>query len=332
MGVVLPTVPGLIALLWMAQAPAAGGAPAQAACQVTGTVRADATPLPGVAITVRAGDVAVAASSTGESGAFRVRLPQAGAFTLHAELSAFAAISRDITLEAGDCRAQIDLTMTLASRAPKSPVATAPAATSTQAASATPAPPGAPSAARPPVAAAAAGRQASGAGARAGGANGRRFQALGLQADATGAALQGDETNQGTDRETASLPAGFSTDVATESVTTVGAGGQLNNSLLAERFAGRNPGDFGADNGAFRADGGVGPAQAGGRGGQGGAGGGFGGGGFGGGGFGGGGFGGPGGFAFGGRMRNEQIRGQLSTTIADSALDAAPVLVDRRAH
>ena len=55
MGVVLPTVPGLIALLWMAQAPAAGGPPAQAACQVTGTVRADATPLPGVAITVRAG-------------------------------------------------------------------------------------------------------------------------------------------------------------------------------------------------------------------------------------------------------------------------------------
>ena len=39
---------------------------------------------------------------------------------------------------------------------------------------------------------------------------------------------------------------------------------------------------------------------------------------------GGGGIGGPGGFAFGGRMRNEQIRGQLSTTIADSALDAAP--------
>ena len=33
---------------------------------------------------------------------------------------------------------------------------------------------------------------------------------------------------------------------------------------------------------------------------------------------------GPGGFAFCGRMRNEQIRGQFSATLAGSALDAAP--------
>src|SRR4029077_7630054 len=89
---------------------------------------------------------------------------------------------------------------------------------------------------------------------------------------------------------------------------------------LAERFAGREPGDL-AGGESFRAD-----AGANGQGGRGG--------------FGGGGFGacgegavaesgfgqggGPGGFAFGGRMRNEQIRGLLSMTFAGSPFDSAP--------
>ena len=106
----------------------------------------------------------------------------------------------------------------------------------------------------------------------------------------------------------------------------MGSSGQLNNSLLAERFAGRSPGDFAPGGDAFRADAGSGRTRRTRRirrrlwrrG-------------FGGGGFGGpGGPGGPGGFAFGGRMRNEQIRGQFSATLAGSALDAAPFSVRSR--
>src|SRR4029079_15140378 len=135
---------------------------------------------------------------------------------------------------------------------------------------------------------------------------GRLFQALDLQADAAGLGATSDESGSS---DTA-LPSGFTAESAGETVVSMGSSGQLNNSLLAERFAGRSPGEFAPGGDAFRADAGAGQAGPGGRGG-------FGGGGFGGGGFGGqGGPGGPGGFAFGGRMRNEQIRGQVSASLA----------------
>src|SRR6185436_14573220 len=151
-----------------------------------------------------------------------------------------------------------------------------------------------------PGAAGPAGRSANGSTGR-NRPGGRPFQALGLQADSAGLGAA-DENAAGAGREGPSLPAGFSTDMAGESVVSVGATGQLNSPLLAERFAGREPGDL-AGGESFRAD--AGPNGQGGRGGFGGGGfGGFGQGGFGQGGFGQGG--GPGGFAFGGRMRNEQ--------------------------
>lgn len=282
---------------------------APAPCAVAGVITSGTIPLPGVAITIRAGDRVVAASSSGPDGTYRVRLPSPdGQYELRAELTAFAPATATVALNAADCQARLDVQLTLASRAA---AAAAPAsgqpATSNAAKSSTP--PG-----------------ATGPAARSGSAStgrnrngGRPFQPLGLQADSAGLGAA-DENAAGAGREESALPAGFSTDMAGESVVSVGATGQLNSPLLAERFAGREAGDL-AGGDSFRAD-----AGANGQGGQGGRAG-FGGGGFGAGGFGQGGFGqggGPGGFAFGGRMRNEQIRGLLSMTFAGSPFDSAP--------
>ena len=282
---------------------------APAPCAVAGVITSGTIPLPGVAITIRAGDRVVAASSSGPDGTYRVRLPSPdGQYELRAELTAFAPATATVALNAADCQARLDVQLTLASRAA---AAAAPAsgqpATSNAAKSSTP--PG-----------------ATGPAARSGSAStgrnrngGRPFQPLGLQADSAGLGAA-DENAAGAGREESALPAGFSTDMAGESVVSVGATGQLNSPLLAERFAGREAGDL-AGGDSFRAD-----AGANGQGGPGGRAG-FGGGGFGPGGFGQGGFGqggGPGGFAFGGRMRNEQIRGLLSMTFAGSPFDSAP--------
>ncbi len=300
MGAVSEAVLLLSALL--ASQSATGQPPATPACAIAGAVRSGATPLPGVALTLRSGEAVVAATYTDIDGTYRIRVAAAGAYQLQAELAAFAPVTEAVTLDPASCQQRLDLTLTLASRVARTP---APATTAAAAPGATQGPR---SPNRPPNG----GGTASGA-AGTNRAGGRRFQTLGLQADAAGQSATSDESSSG---DTA-LPSGFSTESTGETVVSMGSSGQLNNSLLAERFAGRSPGDFAPGGDAFRADAGAGQAGPGGRGGFGG--------GFGGGGFGGpGGLGGPGGFAFGGRMRNEQIRGQFSATLAGSALDAAP--------
>jgi hypothetical protein len=290
----------LLLSVLLASQSATGQTPSPA-CAIAGTVRSGATPLPGVALTLRNGDAVVGATSTDVDGTYRIRVAAGGAYQLQAELAAFAAVTQAVTLDPASCQQHLDLTLTLASRLARA--ATPPRTTAAAA-------PGAPQAPR------ATNRPSNGAGATSGaganrGAAGRRFQTLGLQADAAGLSATSDESGSG---ETA-LPSGFSTESAGETVVSMGSSGQLNNSLLSERFAGRSPTDFAPGGDAFRADTGAGGGQ-GGPGGRGGLGGGF---------SGGGGFGGPGGF--GGRMRNEQIRGQFSVTLAGSALDAAPFSV-----
>jgi hypothetical protein len=312
----------LLSVLLASQTPAPQ-APAAAACAITGTVRSGATALPGVALTLRSGDAVVAATSTDIDGTYRIRVAAAGAYQLQAQLAAFATVTEAVTLDPASCQQRQDLTLTLASRvasasAPGRGGAVPPRASTREAATPTSGSPGGATPAPQNPASRSGGAPASQGQNRA--AGGRRFQTLGLQADAAGLNATSDESGSG---DTA-LPSGFSTESAGETVVSMGNSGQLNNSLLSERFAGRSPADFAPGGDAFRADAGAGQGGPGGPGGRG-FGGGFGGGGFGGGGFGGqGGFGGPGGFAFGGRMRTEQIRGQFSATLAGSALDAAP--------
>jgi hypothetical protein len=295
----------LLLSVLLASQSATGQTPATPGCAIAGTVRSGATALPGVALTLRSGDAVVAATSTDIDGTYRIRVAAAGAYQLQAELAAFGPVTEAVTLDPASCQKNLDLTLTLASR-----VARAAAPQTTTAAPAPSATQGPRSPNRPPNG----GGAAPGAAGTNRAAAGRRFQALGLQADAAGLGATSDESGSS---ETA-LPSGFTAESAGETVVSMGSNGQLNNSLLAERFAGRSPGEFAPGGDAFRADAGAGQAGPGGRGG-------FGGGGFGGGGFGGqGGPGGPGGFAFGGRMRNEQIRGQVSASLAGSPLDAAP--------
>ena len=279
---------------------AASQPPPGAVCAFVGSVRSGDVPLPGVAITVRSGDTVIAAGSTDSDGSYRIRVAAAGLYQLRAELAAFAPVTQAVTLDPASCQQRLELTMTLASRVAAT-ATTTPASRSPRAPNQQP-------------------RTSATAAAGSNRAPGRRFQTLGLQADAAGLNATSDEGSGGADP---SLPAGFSSDTAGETVVNMGTSGQLNNSLLAERFSGRSAGEVSPGGESFRADAGAGQGGPGGRGGFGG---GPGGGGFGGG-FGGpgrfGGQDGPGGFGFGGRMRNEQIRGQFSTTIADSALDAA---------
>src|SRR5262245_40423193 len=186
--------------------------PVAAPCAVTGAVTSGGIPLPGVAITIRSGDRVVAASSSGPDGTYRVRLPGSDpSDELRAELTAFAPATAQVALDAGNCQGRLDVQLTLASRAVAA--ATASAATAQTAAtrqkSTTPAvAPG--SATR----SSAAGRNRSG--------NGRPFQPLGLQADSAGLGAA-DENAAGPGRDDSALPAGFSTDMAGESVVSVGA-------------------------------------------------------------------------------------------------------------
>jgi len=273
----------LLLSVLLASQSATGQTPATPGCAIAGTVRSGATALPGVALTLRSGDAVVAATSTDIDGTYRIRVAAAGAYQLQAELAAFAPVTEAVTLDPASCQQHLDLTLTLASRVAR---ASPPATTTTAAA------PGATQGPRSPNRPPNGGGTASGAAGTNRAAAGRRFQTLGLQADAAGLSATSDESGSS---ETA-LPSGFTAESAGETVVSMGSGGQLNNSLLAERFAGRSPGDFAPGGDAFRADAGAGQAGPGGRGGFGG---GFGGGGFGGGfgGFGGGRSGGGGGGA-----------------------------------
>jgi trimeric autotransporter adhesin len=305
-------------------------------CAVSGVAMAGKARLPGVVITLTSADgAAVAATSTTLDGHYAARVPGPGTYRLRAELAAFAAVNREVTV--GDaCDARVDILLTLASRMQgAAPIATR--AVPVQ-----------------PI--------------RPGTSPTSPFQRVG--AAANGAAGQGAEAG-GTEDAAAvaahlSLPPGFSPDSMSESVAAFGSTGQTNDGLLfggmrgemfgrdeimamggiagvpgmsgeggalpAGGFAGGLPGGPGGGPGGMGfggGPGGMGPGggrgMAGGFEGRGGGPGGFGGPG------GGGPPGGPGGpGGLGGRLgmaaqqMNNRPRGQFSYTLAGSPLDAAP--------
>src|SRR6516225_1875274 len=285
-------------------------------CTIAGLITSNRIPLPGVVVSLVSDGGIVDVSSSGTDGAYVLRVPMAGSFALKAELTAFAPVTRDITVDPNSCAQRVDVSMMLASRAPAAAaVPTAPALATTGGAPAT-----TPAATVPQVSQGAGrsfGARGQGRGQGRGQAQGAQpFQSLELLADQAGL-LNGDDTNGGTaDSVTQGvLPPGFSPETANESVTAVGTTSQQNNV-----FFGRNgPNDFAQRFGGF-GDGIGGPggaAQVGGPGGFGGPGGGPGGRG----GFGGGpAFGGP----FGRGGRGNQIRGSVFSSIDTSAFDSPP--------
>ena len=284
-----------LCLLVAALDPIVPAAQSVAGCSIGGTITSTRTPLPGVVVTVLDPDsrpVDVGASTV--DGAYALKIPAPGRYVLKAELVAFAPIVRELNIDQASCQQRVDLTMTLASRAPVVAPTPAPAARTTGG--------------RGPG-----GRGQGPAASGRGAAPGQQFQSLELLADQAGLARTDD--NNGNPNDSAAqllLPAGFSPDTSTESVTSIGSS-QANAGL----FGPNGPADFadrfgnglgGGDSALIGAAGQAGPAGRGGPGGPGGFAGGR------------GGFGGP----FGGRGRGNQIRGSVYQSMDSSALDTAP--------
>ena len=276
-------------------------------CAVAGTIVSGRSALPGVVVSLETIDGQPAdVTSTSPDGAYVLHVPAPGQYRLKAELVAFAAISKELTIDQASCQQRVDLSMTLASRTPTRAAANA---APPQAASERPTP-GAQPGALPQRATSGRG-SAQGAQTRNGrGQQPPAFQTLDLLADQNGA-NRGDEGATADPSAQTLLPPGFSPDTSAESVTSIGS-----SQATADAFLG--PGGFADRLNAF-GDGFGGPGAPGGgqfgagRGGDGGGRGGP------------GGFGGLGNAVFVGRGRGgNQIRGSVFQSFDASALDAPP--------
>src|SRR5262249_56961560 len=88
-------------------------------CLVGGAIVSGRMPLPGVVVSIvdesnRTVDVAATAVDV----TYALKIPGAGQYTLKAESSAFAPAAHPLTIDAANCRPRVDVSMTLASRAP----------------------------------------------------------------------------------------------------------------------------------------------------------------------------------------------------------------------
>jgi trimeric autotransporter adhesin len=277
-------------------------------CRISGRATSGATALPGVAITVKAGE-ASHATSTEADGGYAMNLAP-GQYTLSAELTGFSRVERALVVTAETACAQtVNLSLTLA---PRQPLAAGPRA---------------PQQAAVPGGATPAGR---GRGNQAG------FETVQVQpqADAAGAQPATSAEREVEDAATRLLlPPGFSTDAPADAIAISGSNASIDRGMMNDRFGAIGRGEFDPATGDFGA--GFGGDQGrGGRGGPGGFGGPGGGRGDGGGrggpgGIGGpggpGGRGGPGGFQIGGRGGQQQrFNATTNYSFGGSALDSAP--------
>ncbi len=269
------------------------------ACQVTGRASAGTTPLPGVAVLVRAGGAVKAATSTDTDGTFRLLVP-AGSFEVTAELTGFDPVAKPLTIAdaATPCTQAVDFQLSLAPRVPRASAGSVAAI---------------PGAASAPV------QQGRGAPPSAGAAAvAQRFATLNVQ---TQAAAEAGIEDAPDNAARLLLPPGFSTEGPTQALAVNGSMASLDRGTLNDRLEAIGRGEFNPATGEFGE--GFGPGARGGFGGPGGQGGP---GGFGGGRGGpGGGDGGPGGFVLGGRGRSQNAYNlQSNYSFGGSALDSAP--------
>jgi trimeric autotransporter adhesin len=301
--------------------------PPPGVCRVTGRVTAGTTPLPGVAIAVKAGDAVKGITSTETDGGFGLTLTP-GAYTIAAELTGFSHAQQAVTIPAeGACSQTINFALTLAPRA-------ALASTSR-----------APQQGTAPVGGAPAGGRGTAPGAAAAAGRGRGqtgFQTVGVEQQADSAtATQAITPETEAAAVQALLPPGFSPDTSGDAIAITGTNASIDRGMMQDRFDAIGRGMFDPASGEFAA--GFGPPGGidgqGGRGGRGGPGGpgGFGGRGGPGEGGGPGGRGGPGGpgggqggggrgdFAIGGRGgQQNRYTGTSNYTFGGSVLDSSP--------
>jgi hypothetical protein len=262
-------------------------------CRVDGKASSGGTPLPGVSLIFKAGDVAAAATSTEADGRYSALL-KPGPYHLSVTFSGFTAVEREVTVEGASCGQTLDFQLTLIARTAR--------------------------AARP--------GPAGGRGATAS----QPFEAVAVQQQAAGALIAETAAEREAEEAAARqlLPPGFSNESPAQAVTFTGNTASLDRGMLGERFeamgrgeldpaTGEMPAGFGMPGGPG-GDGGRGFGGPGGRGGPGGPGGR--------GGPGGPGRGGPGGrgdFALGGRGgRQNTYNATANYTFGGSPLDAAP--------
>lgn len=212
------SVPAVLAILGASHLTLSGQAPAQPAaqapCAVTGLVTSGGTPLPGVSLSLAAGQAKVI-SSTDADGAFRVRVTPSAAVTLRAELMGFAPVEQAVTIPAqAPCDTRVDLQMQLLSRTARA----------------------APQAATPPVAGRAGGPAQPGAP--------NRFANLALQPETAAQAATPPDDPDDVQAARQLLPPGFSTEAAAESVTLTGTQGQIDRSMLNDRMDAMARGEF----------------------------------------------------------------------------------------
>ncbi|HNV03667.1 MAG TPA: TonB-dependent receptor [Vicinamibacterales bacterium] len=199
-------------------------APQRPACRIEGAALSGLIPLPGVLVTAASGfSPGPLTTATGPDGTFVLDVPGPGDYSVKAEFPAFADVTRSVTI-GPSCRATVDFTMILASRAPEpgpQPAAEAGAATGAPAAAG--AAPGGPG--QPP-----AGRGAPGAPARPAWAAAAARGEPGAPPPAAAAAASDD--SMAVAAAHLSLPPGFSIDTSGESVAALGAAGQINPNLM----------------------------------------------------------------------------------------------------
>ncbi|MEO8259790.1 MAG: TonB-dependent receptor [Acidobacteriota bacterium] len=285
----------LVEVLVGAQAaqPSAAPPPAALRCRVDGRVTSGTTPLPGVSIVVQVGDAIRATTSTDLDGNYTIAFVPGATYHITADLTAFTRGERDVTLAAPPCDTRSDFALALNPRRPAA-AATGPAAAGR----------GAPP--RPAPAA-------------------QRFQALNIEADASGAAALDAAPTEDAAGVARLLPPGFSVENAQADAIAVNGNadatsldrGVLNDRLQAIRLGEIDPATFAAGGPAGGlGPGGVGFPDAGGRGdggrGRGGP--------------GRGGPGGRGGFVLGGRGARAQspYQGSTSYTFGGAILDTPP--------
>ncbi len=187
-------------------------------CRIEGTTKSGSLPLPGVAIVVKSGNTAAAATSSEGSGRFQITVAP-GTYRLTAELTGFVAAERELTAGPGSCGQAIDFQLAIEPRAARAAGATASAG-----AAASPAAP------------------APGRGA----APGARFETLAVQQQAAVAAV----AEAASDREAEEaatrqlLPPGFSTDTPAQAVAFTGNTASLDRGMMGERLEAMGRGEF----------------------------------------------------------------------------------------
>jgi len=219
----------------------------EAVCRITGTTRGAGVALPGVAMSVLAGDTVRGVSATQADGTYRLQLPP-GTYRLRAELTGFDRAERDLVVTSPpSCDQAVDLALTLTPRRPAG-AAAAGAARGTGA-----------------------GARAAGAGAAGTGGAGARFQRLDVQQET---ATDTDTALPDLTQDASLLPAGFGSDASGDAIAVNGATARVDNGLLNDRNNALARGDFQIPPGLGGA-GGVGQSDGDNAGNPGGAGGGF---------------------------------------------------------